>query len=147
MATDRNHTSMKTKQTFPPVTIEALSNGLLRLEDETSIDGSAVIDLHPAQVQTLAILAGFTMPDKGRKALERIASRLGALHERTKALEGMLCTAVVEDGIAVAPELTAAEFIAENLGEVLRDVQDLMAPDTEPDPDHQNQGGQMLIPM
>lgn len=138
---------MTKKQTFPPVTIEALSNGLLRLEDETLMDGAAVIDLHPVQVQTLAILAGFTVPDKGRKTLERIASRLGALHERTKALEGMLCTAVVEDGIAVAPELTAAEFIVENLGEVLRDVQDLMAPDTEPDPEHDNQGGQLLIPM
>lgn len=138
---------MTKKQTFPPVTIEALPNGLLRLEDETLMDGAAVIDLHPVQVQTLAILAGFTMPDKGRKALERIASRLGALHERAKALEGMLCTAVVEDGIAVAPELTAAEFIAENLGEVLRDVQDLMAPDTESDPEHYNQGGQLLIPM
>ncbi|MFY9458860.1 MAG: hypothetical protein WAP57_03795 [Aquabacterium commune] len=138
---------MTTKQTFPPVTIEALSNGLLRLEDETSIDGSAVIDLHPAQVQTLAILAGFTMPGRGRKALERIASRLGALHERTKELERSLCDAVVEHSIGVAPELTAAEFIAENLGEVLRDVQDLMAPDTESDPEHYNQGGQLLIPM
>ena len=138
---------MTTKQTFPPVTIEALPNGLLRLEDETCIDGVAVIDLHPAQVQTLAILAGFTMPDKGRKALGRIASRLGALHERTKELERLLCTAVVEDGIGVASELTAAEFIAENLGEVLRDVQDLMAPDTEPEPGHHNQGGQLLIPV
>lgn len=138
---------MTKKQTFPPVTIEALPNGLLRLEDETLMDGAAVIDLHPTQVQTLAILAGFTMPDKGRKELARIASRLGALHKRTKELEHMLCTAVVEDGIGVAPELTSAEFIAENLGEVLRDVEDLMAPDTQPDPDHQNQGGQLLIPM
>lgn len=138
---------MTAKQTFPPVTIEALPNGLLRLEDQTPIDGMAVIDLHPAQVQTLAILAGFTMPDKGRKALERIASRLGALHERTKALERSLCDAVVEHSIGVAPELTAAEFIAENLGEVLRDVQDLMAPVTEPDRSHQNQGGQLLIPL
>lgn len=138
---------MTKKQTFPPVTIEALPNGLLRLEDETLMDGAAVIDLHPTQVQTLAILAGFTMPDKGRKELARIASRLGALHKRTKELERMLCTAVVEDGIGVAPELTSAEFIAENLGEVLRDVEDLMAPDTQPDPDHQNQGGQLLIPM
>lgn len=138
---------MTTKQTFPPVTIEALPNGLLRLEDETLIDGAAVIDLHPAQVQALAILAGFTMPDKGRKALARIASRLGALHERTKELERLLCTALVEHNIGVASELTAAEFIAENLGEVLRDVQDLMAPDTEPEPGHDNQGGQLLIPM
>jgi hypothetical protein len=136
---------MTQKQTFPPVSIEALPNGLLRLEDETLIDGAAVIDLHPAQVQTLAILAGFTMPDKGRKALGRIASRLGALHERTEELARLLCAAVVEDGIGVAPELTAAEFIAENLGEVLRDVQDLMAPGTEPEPGHDNQGGQLLI--
>lgn len=138
---------MTKKQTFPPVTIEALPNGLLRLEDETLMDGAAVIDLHPTQVQTLAILAGFTMPDKGRKELTRIASRLGALHKRTKELERMLCTAVVEDGIGVAPELTAAEFIVENLGEVLNDVEGLMAPDTQPDPDHQNLGGQLLIPM
>lgn len=138
---------MTTKQTFPPVTIEALPNGLIRLEDETCIDGATVIDLHPAQVQTLAILAGFTMPHRGRKALERISSRLEALHERTKELERLLCAAVVEDDIGVASELTAAEFIAENLGEVLRDVQDLMAPDTEPDPEHDNQGGQLLIPM
>lgn len=136
---------MTKKQTFPPVTIEALPNGLLRLEDETLMDGAAVIDLHPAQVQTLAILAGFTMPDKGRKALARIASRLGALHERTKELERLLCTALVEHDIGVASELTASEFIAENLGEVLRDVQDLMAPDTEPEPGHDNQGGQLLI--
>lgn len=138
---------MTTKQTFPPVTIEALSNGLLRLEDETLMDGAAVIDLHPAQVQTLAIRAGFTMPDKGRKALERIASRLEALHRQTKELEGSLCTALVEHDIGVASELTAAEFISHNVGEVLRDVQDLMAPDTEPDPEHDNQGGQLLIPM
>lgn len=137
---------MTTKQTFPSVTIEALPNGLLRLEDPTYSEGG-IIDLHPAQVQVLAAMVGFTMPDKGRKALARIASRLGALHERTKELERLLCTALVEHDIGVAPELTAAEFIAQNVGEVLRDVQDLMAPDTEPDPEHDNQGGQLLIPM
>ena len=30
---------MTTKQTFPSVNMEALSNGLIRLEDETCIDG------------------------------------------------------------------------------------------------------------
>ena len=138
---------MKTKQTFPPVTIEALPNGLLRLEDETLMDGSAVIDLHPAQVQTLAILAGFTMPDKGRKALARIASRLKAIKAQANDLESKLRYALHEQDLDMAPELVCAEFIGFNLGEVLRDVQDLMAPDTEPEPGHDNQGGQLLIPV
>jgi hypothetical protein len=138
---------MTAKQTFPPVTIEALPNGLLRLEDQTAIDGRAVIDLHPAQVQALAVLAGFTMPDRRRRALERIASRLAALQGRAKELERSLCDAVVEHSICVAPELTAAEFIAENVGEVLRDVQDLMALDAAPAPGHQNPGEQLLIEL
>jgi hypothetical protein len=63
-------------QLFPAVDIEALPSGLFRLEDNTCQDGAQVIDLHPAQVQVLAAMVGFTMPEKTRQALGRMSRRL-----------------------------------------------------------------------
>jgi hypothetical protein len=54
-------------------------------------------------------------------------------------LEAQLRMAVDEQDIGVAPELTAAEFIAFNLGEVLEDL--------EPIPGTVNPGGQMTLPV
>lgn len=139
---------MTTKQTFPSVTLEALSNGLIRLEDETCIDGLVSIDLHPAQVQVLAHMVGFTLPDKTRKALGRAVGRLRALTAQARRLDELLNHALHEQDLDVAPEVTAAEFIAHNLRELLQDLEDLTAPDAEALPDAPaNQGGQMLIPM
>lgn len=136
------------KQTFPAVTIEALPNGLLRLEDETSMDGVMVVDLHPAQVQVLASMVGFSMPDKTRAALGRMSRRLHALHKQAQELEGQLITCVVDQDIHVAPELTAAEFITFNLGELLQDLEAIQTPDLERIPDAQaNPGGQLTLPV
>lgn len=136
-----------TIQRFPAVNIEALSNGLFRLEDESGIDGPASVDLHPAQVQVLASMVGFDMPDKSRRALARVSRRLLALHKQAKELEGLLLTCVEQD-IHVAPELTAAEFITHNLGELLEDLEAIQAPDLEPMPDApSNKGGQLTLPV
>jgi hypothetical protein len=142
----KDHT-MHAIQTFPSVSIEALPSGLFRLEDESCIDGIAAIDLHPAQVQVLAAMVGFNMPDKTRQALGRMSRRLHALHKQAQELEGQLLTCVVEQDIHVAPELTAAEFIAYNLGELLQDLEAIQAPDLEPVPDAVNPGGQLTLPV
>lgn len=138
---------MHAKQTFPAVTIEALPNGLLRLEDETSMDGIMAVDLHPVHVQALASMVGFTLPDKTRKALVRVLERVQALHGQACDLERLL-GAALNDGEGVASELTASEFIATNLGEVVKDLEDLTAPDVEPMPEAPaNVGGQLTIPL
>jgi hypothetical protein len=135
------------KQTFPAVTIEALPNGLLRLEDETAMDGCMVVDLHPVQVQTLAAMVGFEMTDRTHKALGRVLGRLRLLHRKTCDVEKLL-DAALRDGEGVAHELTMCEFIAANLGEVVRDIEDLQAPDLEPMPDAMaNPGGQLTLPV
>ncbi len=112
------------------------------------MDGIMVVDLHPAQVQVLASMVGFNLPDKTRAALGRMSRRLHTLHKQAQELEGQLTTCVVDQDIHVAPELTAAEFIAFNLGEVLQDLADLQAPDLEPMPDAlANPGGQLTLPV
>jgi len=135
-------------QKFPAVNIEALPNGLFRLEDESCLDGIQAIELHPAQVQVLAALVGFTLPDKTRAALARMSRRLHALHKQAQDLEGQLTTCVVDQDIHVAPELTASEFIAFGLGELLEDLEAIQAPDLEPKPDATvNPGGQLTLPV
>jgi len=95
----------------------------------------------------LASMVGFDMPDKNRRALARLSRRLMALHKQAKELEGLLLTCVEQD-IHVAPELTAAEFITHNLGELLEDLEAIQAPDLEPMPDApSNQGGQLTLPV
>ncbi len=135
-------------QKFPSVNIEALPNGLFRLEDESSLDGIQAIDLHPAQVQVLAAMVGFSLPDKTRAALARMSRRLHALHKQALELEGQLTTCVVDQDIHVAPELTAAEFIAFGLAELVEDLEAIQAPDLEPMPDAvANPGGQLTLPV
>jgi hypothetical protein len=135
-------------QKFPAVTIEAMSNGLFRLEDESRTDGSSVIDLHPAQVQVLASMVGLTMPDKSRAALARIASRLEAIKAQVSDLESRLSYALNEQDMDMAPELVSAEFIGLNLGEVLKDIDALTVPGIEPTPNAAaNPGGQLTLPM
>jgi hypothetical protein len=137
-----------TIQRFPAVNIEALSNGLFRLEDESGIDGPASVDLHPAQVQVLASMVGFEVPDKSRRALARAASRLKALKAQVSELEGKLRYAVLEQDMDLTPEMVSAEHIGFNLGEVVKDLEDLMRPDLEPKPDApSNQGGQLTLPV
>ena len=139
---------MTTKQTFPPVTIEALSNGLLRLEDDTLMDGTAVIDLHPAQVQVLATMVGFTMPDKARQSLKRTHERIKALSEQAAELERLLDHALSVQDLDVTPESKAAQFIALNLSQVAQDLEDLQAGAVEPLPDGaSNPGGQLALPV
>ncbi|MGC4062954.1 MAG: hypothetical protein QM749_19780 [Aquabacterium sp.] len=137
---------MKTrKQTFPPVTIEALSNGLFRLEDTYVLDEPCAIELHPTQIQVLASMVGFTLPDKSRAALERVISRINALHKQAGELEHMLRFSVCGTE-ALETELTAAEFIAFNLGELVHDIEAIKAPDLEPIPDAlANPGGQLTL--
>jgi len=142
-----NDQTMHTIQTFPSVSIEALPSGLFRLEGESCLDGIAVIDLHPAQVQVLAAMVGFHIPDKTRAALGRMSRRLHGIHKQVSDLEGQLRYALDKQDIAVGPELTAAEFIAFNLGEVLQDHEAIQAPDLEPVPDTVNPGGQLTLPV
>ncbi len=136
-----------TKQTFPSVNIESLPNGLLRLEDETSMDGLMVIDLHPAQVQVLASMTGFTMPDKSKRTIQRIHERIKALSEQASELEGLLDHALNVQDLDVVPEWKACQFIALNLAQVVKDLEDLQTPDLEPEPEAVNPGGQMTIPV
>jgi hypothetical protein len=139
---------MQTTQRFPAVNIEALTNGLFRLEDESGIDGPASVDLHPAQVQVLASMVGFDMPDKSRRALARAASRLKALKAQVSELEGKLRYAVLEQDMDLTPEMVSAEHIGFNLGEVVKDLEDLMRPDLELMPDApSNEGGQLTLPV
>ena len=140
--------TMKTTQTFPAVTIESLPTGLFRLEDPTGIDGPHIIELHPVQVQVLASMVGFDMPDKTRRAIERIHGRVQALSTRAKELAGLLDHALHVQDLGVTTEVQAAECIALNLSEVLTDLEDLRAPDLVPSPDAEaNPGGQMTLPV
>jgi hypothetical protein len=135
-------------QDFPRLTIECLPSGLIRFEDDSCIDGPQVIDAHPCQVQIAASMLGFNMPDKTRAALARMSRRLHALHKQAQELESQLTVCVVDQDIHVAPELTAAEFIAFNLGELLEDIEAIQAPDLEPAPDAMvNPGGQLTLPV
>lgn len=136
-----------TKQTFPAVTIEALPNGLLRLEDETSIDGIMVVDLHPVQVQTLAAMVGFNMPNKSRAALARLSRIAASITKQAHELRSFLGLAV-DDGVHVGLELNSAENIAARLDELLQDLEAIQSPDLEPTPNAPaNPGGQMTLPV
>jgi hypothetical protein len=54
--------------------------------------------------------------------------------------------ALVDMGMAT--EMVSAEFIGFNLGEVLKDIDDLTAPGIEPAPTAvTNSGGQLTLPM
>jgi hypothetical protein len=138
-----------TIQTFPAVDIEALPSGLFRLEDNTCQDGAQVIDLHPAQVQVLAMMVGVNLPDKSRAALARISSRLRGLHEQAQELRDKMQCAVHEQNFDdLIPEMVASEFIAHNVGELLEDLDALRVPDLEPVPDATaNPGGQLTLPV
>lgn len=136
-----------TKQIFPAVTMELMPSGLIRLEDDTDIDGPMAIDLHPAQVQVLASMIGFTVPDKTIKALGRLLERLKGIEDRSDKLRGALDCALNEQGIEVAPELCMSEAIAENLREVVKDLQDLLEPAAVPVEGREEPGGQLCIPM
>lgn len=135
------------KQTFPSVTIEAMPSGLLRIEDPTYSEGG-IIDVHPAQVQVMAAMVGFTMPDKTRAALNRATTRLKALKAQMSSLEEQLRRALIDQDADVATELTAAEFIAWNLGELVHDLEAIQSPDLEAAPDAPaNPGGQLALPV
>jgi hypothetical protein len=137
-----------TIQRFPAVNIESLPNGLFRLEDETCVEGIASIDLHPVQIQLLASLVGYTLPDKTAAALARVASRLKTIQAQVSDLESKLRYALTVQDIDIAPEMVSAEFIGTNLGEVLKDLDDLAAPELEPMTDAlANPGGQLTLPL
>lgn len=136
-----------TKQTFPSVTIEALPNGLLRLEDETSMDGIMVVDLHPAQVQVLATMVGFNMPNKTRAALTRLTRTTASITKQAHELKRFLGLAL-DDDVHVGLELNSAENIATRLDELLQDLEAIQAPDLEPVADAlANRGGQLTLPV
>lgn len=136
-----------TKQTFPSVTIEALPNGLLRLEDPSYSDGG-IIDLHPAQVQIMAAMMGFTFPNKTGAALGRATARLKALTAQVSLLESKLLYAIREQDIDVTPELMVTEFVGHSLGELVQDLEAIQAPDLEPVADAlANPGRQLTLPV
>jgi len=138
---------MQAIQKFPSVNIEALPNGLFRLEDESCLDGIQAIDLHPAQVQVLAALVGFTMPDKTRAALARLARTAASITKQAHDLKGFLGSAL-DDGVHVGLELNCAENIATRLDVLLQDLEAIQAPDLEPMPDAEaNPGGQLTLPV
>ena len=146
--TDMTTQTMKTIQRFSAVNIEALPTGLFRLEDPTGIDGPHIIELHPAQVQVLAAMVGLGLPDKTRRAIERIHGRVQALSTRAKELAGLLDHALHVQDLDVTPEAQASECIALNLAELVKDLADLQAPDLVPNPDAKaNPGGQMALPV
>lgn len=135
-------------QHFPRLTIERLPSGLIRFEDDSCLDGPQMVDAHPSQVQVAASMLGFEMPDKSRRALARVASRLKALKAQACELEGKLRYAVCEQDMDMAPEMVSAEHIGFNLGEVVKDLEDLMRPDLEQADDApSNEGGQLTLPV
>lgn len=136
---------MHTTQTFPSLSIEALPNGLFRLEDDHLGDTYSV-DIHPVQVQVLATMIGFSMPDKTAKLLNRLADRLKFLSKQAKDLERMLGVAI-DAGEGVGIELTATEFIAQALADLVIDMDLIQSPDIEAAPGAENAGGQICIPM
>ena len=100
------------------------------------------------QHQVLASMVGFDMPDKTRRAIERIHGRIQALSARAKELAGLLNHALHVQDLDVTPEAQASECIALNLSEVLKDLEDLRTPDLAPNPDAKaNPGGQMALPV
>lgn len=135
------------KQIFPAVTMEVMPSGLVRLEDDTQLDGPICIELHPAQVQVLASLIGFTLPDKTIKALVRLLERLKNIQTRSTELRGYLDYALNQQDADVAMELSTSEAITENLGEVVNDLQDLLEPAAVPVEGREESGGQLCIPM
>jgi hypothetical protein len=77
-----------------------------------------------------------------------MSRRLHALHKQALELEGQLNTCLIDQDIPVAPELTASEFIAYNLGELLEDLEALQSPDIVAAPDApSNPGGQLTLPI
>lgn len=123
-----------------------MPSGLFRLEDEHGLDGPQTIDLHPVQVQVLASFVGFTMPDRTREALDRLARRLRCLHEQADELQDLLNRALIADALDVAPEAAASQFIAHNLGELLADPDAIQAAEFESLPDAPaNSGGQLSL--
>lgn len=135
------------KQIFPAVTMEVMPGGLVRLEDDSSLDGPNVIELHPAQVQVLASLIGFTVPDKTIKSMVRLLERLKNIQARSAELRGYLDYALNQQDADVAMELSTSEAITENLGEVVNDLQDLLEPAAVPVEGREEPGGQLCIPM
>ncbi|WP_290643904.1 hypothetical protein, partial [Aquabacterium sp.] len=105
-----------------------------------------VVHVHPAQLQIAAQLIGFTVPDKTRAALARVASRLKALKAQVNALESRLRYATHEKDLGMGPELVSAEHIGFNLGELVKDLEDLTLPEVEAIPDAPaNPGGQLAL--
>lgn len=134
------------KQIFPAVTMEVLPSGLVRLEDDTQLDGPIRIELHPAQVQVLASLIGFTVPDKTVQALGRLLGRLKSIEARSGELRSFLEYALDRQDMDVAMELCASEAITVNLSEVVKDLQDLLEP-AEFSAGLPDANGQLCIPM
>lgn len=82
-----------TVETFPPLTVEILPNGNLRLEDptETSSCYTVIIDLHPAQVRHLGERLGLIVQSgtecpigKSSAELQRENDRLRRQHLRLR---------------------------------------------------------------
>lgn len=92
-------------------------------------------------------MTGFTMPDKSKRAIERIHERIKALSEQASELEGLLDHALNVQDLDVVPEWKACQFIALNLAQVVKDLEDLQTPEVEPTSDTMNPGGQMTIPI
>lgn len=136
---------MHTTQIFPPLSIEALPSGLFRLEDD-SLTETYSVDIHPAQVQVLAAMVGFTMPDKTAKLLGRLAARLRTVAKQARELEKML-EGAIDAGEGVGVELTASVFIANSLSDLVSDMDLIQSPDIEAMSGAENVGGQMTIPM
>lgn len=144
---DMKHTT-QTIQSFPAISIEPLESGHIRLKDMSGFSDDLTIDLHPVQVQALALMVGFEVPDKSRRTLARLTSRLKAIKAQSNELEGTLRLAVFEHDMEMATEMRCAENIAFNLGEMVKDLEDLMTPELEPCPDaSSNPGGQLTLPV
>lgn len=118
-----------TKHTFPALQIEALPNGLLRLEDPTF--ESSIVDIHPVHVQVMAGMIGHPMPDNLHAIVSKLKRRLAALQSKAHELAGLL-RAALQDGENIACELTHAESLDERLAEIAEDFAGFV--DTQPGP-------------
>lgn len=75
-----------TVETFPPLTVEILPNGNLRLEDptETSSCYTVIIDLHPAQVRHLAERLGLIVQSHTECAIGKSSAELQRENDRLR---------------------------------------------------------------
>lgn len=127
---------MNWTEEIPCLSIEAQSNGNLRLEDKSYGDG-AIIDLHPCQVRLMAERLGLipgavTESDGLRRTscnggslyleLERLANWLEVIEARADQLHDNIMASAMRGHEDLNIEVAQSSALADIIGQVLRDA-------------------------